>query len=89
MTIHQLSVLKQWHVQHRRLRPVEFHAWDVILTLWVLGLLGMPVEIVLSQFLGLMACGSLLFVPGGYVALRRRLHLSGRLRCDWLGALRP
>jgi len=28
------------------------------------------------------------FLPGAYVALRRYLHRSGRLRCDWITALR-
>lgn len=88
MTLKQISVLKRWHVLHRRDRPVEFHAWDTVLTFWLIGWIGMPAELVLSQLYGLVACGVLLLSPGAYVALRRRLHRRGRLRCDWLEAAR-
>ena len=36
---------------------------------------------------GEAACLSVLFLPGLYVALRRRLHRARLLRCDWIGAL--
>jgi hypothetical protein len=88
MTLQQLAVVKRWHVLHRRDRPVEFHTWDTVLTLWLLGWLGIPAELILWQLYGLAACAGLLFAPGAYVALRRRLHRSGRLRCDWLEAAR-
>lgn len=84
MTIQQLSILKQWHVLHKRERPIEFHTWDAVLTLWLMGWLGIPAEIILWQLYGLIACTALLLTPAAYIALRRRLHLSGRLRCDWL-----
>jgi hypothetical protein len=87
MTLHQLSVLKQWHVSHKRERPIEFHTWDAVLTLWLMGWLGVPAELLLWQVYGLAACAGLMLVPAGYVKLRRRLHASGRLRCDWLDAL--
>jgi len=29
----------------------------------------------------------LFMAPSFYVALRRRLHRAGRLRCDWLDSL--
>jgi len=88
MTLQQMTVLKRWHVLHRRHRPVEFHTWDTVLTLWMIGWLGIPAELILWQLYGLFACAALLFAPGAYVTLRRRLHRSGRLRCDWLEAAR-
>lgn len=88
MTLQQLSVVKRWHVLHRRDRPVEFHTWDTVLTLWLVGWLGIPAELILWQLYGLLACSALLFAPAAYVALRRRLHRRGRLRCDWLEAAR-
>jgi len=87
MTVHQLSVLKQWHVSHRREQPIEFQAWDAVLTLWLMGWLGVPAELILWQLYGLIACTALLLTPGVYVTLRRRLHAQGRLRCDWLEVL--
>jgi hypothetical protein len=84
MTLQQLSVLKQWHVLHKRERPIEFHTWDAVLTLWLMGWLGVPAELILSQLYGLITCAALLLAPRAYVQLRRRLHHSGRLRCDWL-----
>ncbi len=34
-----------------------------------------------------MLCGALVFLPSAYVAVRRLLHRSGVLRCDWLRTL--
>jgi hypothetical protein len=86
MTVQQLSYVKRWHVLHRRQRPVEFHAWDSVLVLWLLGWIGLPAGLILWQPDGVLACAMLLAVPNAYIALRRRLHRSGRLRCDWLEA---
>jgi len=87
MTLHQLSVLKQWHVSHKRERPVEFHTWDAMLTLWIMGWMGVPAAVILWQIGGVLACTALFFAPSAYVRLRERLHRQGRLRCDWLNAL--
>ena len=88
MTLHQLSVLKQWHVSHKRERPIEFHTWDAMLTLWIMGWMGVPAAVILGKLSGVLACTLFFFAPTGYVRLRERLHQSGRLRCDWLNALR-
>lgn len=88
MTLDQLHAVKQWHVSHRPLRPVEYHVWDAVLTLWVVGWMGLPASLILRLPLAIGACVLLFFVPGGYVALRRWLHRSARLRCDWLTSLR-
>ncbi|HET9644553.1 MAG TPA: hypothetical protein VFP68_14645 [Burkholderiaceae bacterium] len=88
MTLQQLSVVKQWHVAHRRERPVELHMWDAMLTLWLLGWFGIPAAVLLDQLYTVVLCGVLLYAPTLYVQLRRRLHAGGRLRCDWLVALR-
>lgn len=88
MTLDQLHAVKQWHVSHRPLQPVEYHAWDTVLTLWVMGWMGLPAALILHVAAAVVACIVLCFVPGGYVRLRRRLHRANRLRCDWLGSLR-
>lgn len=89
MTLDQLHAVKQWHLSHRPLRPVEYHVWDTVLTLWVMGWMGLPAALILQRPSVVGACVALFFMPGGYVGLRRRLHRTNRLRCDWLGSLRP
>lgn len=87
MTLDQIAIVKQWHVRHRQDRPIEFYAWDAVLTLWLIGLIGLPTQLLLLHALGFVACMLLLWAPSAYVRLRERLHRRGRLRCDWLGAL--
>jgi hypothetical protein len=84
MTVQQLSAVKRWLAARRREHPMEYHAWDAVLTLWLIGWMGMPAGIVLDQLYGLAGCALLLFAPAAYVGLRQRLHARGRVRCDWL-----
>lgn len=89
MTLRQMSQLKRWHVDHREHAPLEYHAWDGVLTLWLLGWMGVPPALLLHWTWMVLACIPLAFAPGAYVRLRLRLHRRGRLRCDWLPALGP
>ncbi|MDP3822712.1 MAG: hypothetical protein Q8R33_14675 [Burkholderiales bacterium] len=50
--------------------------------------MGLPVALLIDAPWAAAAGLALLFLPGRYVALRTRLHRSGRLRCDWITALR-
>ena len=89
MTVDQLSCIKRWQVGHRYGHPMEYAAWDLALTAWMMGLMGLPVAAVLeSPWAGLAALG-LAATPSLYVAVRRSLHRARRLRCDWLEAARP
>ncbi len=88
MTLHQLSCVKRWHVAHRRDHPIEYHAWDTVLMLWVLGFVGAPVELLMSQPLDALAVGLFVFVPSLYVRMRLQLHRRHKLRCDWEYTLR-
>ena len=94
MTIQELAVIKRWHVAHRRDHPVEFHTWDLVLTAWLagwvglptawlLGWIGLPTAWLLAEPLVMLACFAALFIPAMYVRLRVRLHAQHRLRCDW------
>src|SRR5437764_681217 len=40
MTLRQMSMLKRWHVLHRDRLPIEYQAWDAMLTLWLIGCIG-------------------------------------------------
>ncbi len=86
MSLQQIVNVRRWHLLHRERHPLEFHLWDLMLTLWVMGWVAMPVSLVLGFPAG---CALALFgvvAPGSYVALRRHLHRRQRLRCDWLAA---
>ena len=87
MTLVQFEKLKAWHLRHRREQPLEKHIWDLVLTFWLAGWVGLPSAVVMHVRWALFLCIALFFLPGGYVRLRRRLHRAGILRCDWTAAL--
>jgi hypothetical protein len=89
MSLEQLSAMRRWHLLHGHRQPLEGQAWDAVLCLWVMGLVGLPVSIVLGQPLAAMAAGAAIVVPTAYCAMRRHLHRRRRLRCDWLPVLEP
>ncbi len=88
MNLEQFHDLKQWHQRHLREQPFEKHVWDMVLTLWLAGWAGAPAAFLIHAGGALALCCAMLFLPSLYVALRRRLHAGGVLRCDWIRALR-
>ena len=87
MKLVQFENLKAWHQRHWREQPVEKHVWDMVLTFWIAGWVGFPSAFLLHARWAAAACVALFFLPGAYVALRKRLHRAGILRCDWAVAL--
>ncbi|MBX3622138.1 MAG: hypothetical protein KF891_19400 [Rhizobacter sp.] len=87
MTLQQLHAIKLWHVAHKPECPIEYHAWDGVLTAWLFGFMGEPAALILSWRGMAIACVLLFLAPTFYVAARRSLHRRGVLRCDWLGTL--
>jgi len=88
MTLQQFQELRLWHQRQGARCPVEKALWDLVLTVWLLGWVGGPTALLLHSGWAELACLALLFLPGLYVAARRRLHNRRRLRCDWIVALR-
>ena len=88
MTLDQLQDLKTWHQRHMRDQPLEKHLFDLVMTFWIVGWVGGPVTLLVHARWILPLCAMLVFLPGRYVWLRRRLHRGGLLRCDWINALR-
>lgn len=86
MTLDQFHSLKVWHSGHPR--PMEKNVWDAVLTLWMLGWVGIPTTLLLGQPMLVFACIGAILAPSVYVAFRQHLHRAGRLRCDWITALR-
>lgn len=87
MSLDQFDHLRLWYRHHAGYR-VESGVWNIVLTLWLAAWVGEPVAWLLRQETIALAALPLLYAPGAYVALRRRLHRRGRLRCDWIVALR-
>jgi hypothetical protein len=87
MTLSELQALKVWHTHHHG-HPLEKSAWDLVLTLWMMGWVGCPAALLLDSGWAQLACLAALFVPHAYVAWRARMHRLGRLRCDWIVAIR-
>ena len=87
MTFRQLQDVKRWHVMHRRDHPVEYQMLDLVLTLWVLGLVGEFVGIVLQQPLAVGASLALLLSPTAYVSLRSRLHRTDPANVEAFNAI--
>ena len=84
MNLVHLSAMKAWMEAHRSHQPIEYHTWDAVLTLWLMGWMGAPAFVVLDDPWAVLACVALFFAPPAYLRLRRRLHDRRRLRCDWL-----
>ena len=88
MSLQQIVSVRRWHLLHRDRHPLEFHLWDLMLTLWIMGWVAVPVSLVLGFPVGAALALFGIVAPGAYVALRRHLHSRQRLRCDWLAASR-
>lgn len=88
MTLDQFHDLKLWRSRHRRDHPIENQLWDLVLTLWLVGWMGLLASLVLAQAWAIVLCIGLVALPNAYVELRKRLHSARRLRCDWIVVLR-
>ncbi len=84
MTLKELERIKKWHLAHRGDHPLEYHLWDVMLTLWVVGWVGLLPAYAFDQFWTLPLCGLAIAAPSLYAAWRQKKHRQHKLRCDWL-----
>ena len=85
MTLDELQRIKQWHVAHRAEHPLEYHLWDAMLTLWVIGWVGWLPAYLLQKFWSLPLCLLAISAPGLYRSWRQRAHLAQKVHCDWIG----
>jgi hypothetical protein len=84
MQLAEIQRIKLWQVEHRRTQPLEYHAWDAVLTVWLMGWVGwLPVFAFDAVWL-MPLCLAGMAAPGAYSNWRARLHRQGQLRCDWL-----
>lgn len=84
MNLDELQRIKQWHVAHRQDHPLEYHLWDAMLTLWLMGWVGWLPAFAFDQLWSAPLCLLAMAAPNLYVAWRSRAHRARRLRCDWL-----
>lgn len=83
MTLAELQRIKQWHVAHRAGHPVEYHLWDAVLTLWLVGWIGWMPVLLFDALWSAPLCVLGMSLPSLYVHWRQRAHAARRVRCDW------
>lgn len=88
MTLNDLQRIKQWHVAHRGDHPVEYHLWDTLLTLWLMGWVGWLPAFALDAIWITPFCLLGMSAPTLYVLWRGKAHRARKLRCDWYATLR-
>lgn len=84
MTLNELQRIKKWHVAHRADHPIEYHLWDAMLTLWVMGWVGFLPAYAFEQLWTVPLCALAVAAPSLYVGWRLKAHRKQKLRCDWL-----
>lgn len=88
LSLTDLQRMRRWMQAHRRTQPVEYHCWDTVLTLGIMGAIGwLPALIVDQGEWALPLCALGFWLPSLYVRWRMRAQIGGRLRCDWLDVL--
>ena len=73
MHLAEIQRIKLWQVEHRRMQPLEYHAWDAVLTVWLMGWVGwLPVFAFDAVWL-MPLCLAGMAAPGAYASWRARL----------------
>ena len=84
MKLDELQRIKKWAVNHREQHPVEYHAWDAVLMLWIMGWVGWIPAFTFGALWAAPLLAAAMSAPAMYVGWRRHAHLQRRVRCDWL-----
>ena len=87
MNIAELQRIKQWHMRHHADHPVEYHLWDAMLTLWLMGWVGWLPTIAFHALWATPVCLVAMAAPTLYVSWRLKKHREQKLRCDWARVL--
>ena len=84
MDLEALQRIKRWYVSHQREHPVEYHAWDAMLTLWLMGWVGWIPAFTFDALWSAPLLALAMAAPTLYVTWRVKAHQARRLRCDWI-----
>lgn len=87
MELDEMQRIKRWHLRHRTERPVEYHLWDMMLTLWLAGWVGWVPAFATHAVWATPLLIAGMLAPSLYVAWRIKAHRARKLRCDWLVSL--
>ncbi len=80
----EIQRIKRWHVAHRAEHPLEYHLWDAVLSVWVMGYVGWLPAMVLDAWWAIPLLLAAFMAPHLYIHFRSRAARAKRLRCDWL-----
>jgi hypothetical protein len=80
----QIQRIRKWHVAHKVAQPLEYHLWDAVMTVWMMGWVGGLPAFLIDAWWALPLCGIAIVTPNLYVGWREQAHAMQRLRCDWL-----
>ena len=80
----EIQRIKRWHVAHRADHPLEYHLWDAVLSIWVIGHVGWLPALVLDAWWAIPLLLAAFMAPHLYILFRSRADRTKRLRCDWL-----
>jgi hypothetical protein len=84
MDLDTLQRIKRWTVSHQKDHPVEYHAWDAMLTVWLMGWVGWIPAFTFEALWAAPLLALAMSAPALYVHWRAKAHRARRLRCDWL-----
>ena len=84
MTLNELQRIKRWHVNHKHDHPLEYHLWDAVLTLWLMGWVGWVPAYAFDDMWAAPLCLAAMCAPSLYVRWRAGADAARKLRCDWL-----
>lgn len=82
----RLQRIKMWMRAHEQDQRLEYEAFDAVLTLWLIGWVGLVPSVILQLWWLLPLCLLAVKAPSFYVNWRISAHAKGKLRCDWLDA---
>lgn len=84
MSLAELQRIKLWHVAHKADHPLEYHLYDMVLAVWLMGWVGTLPAFLFDAWV-IPLCILATWAPHLYVGWRVRAHRAQRLRCDWIG----
>jgi hypothetical protein len=87
LSLAHLQRVKKWHLAEQAAHPLEYHLWDIVLTIWLMGWIGCVPAFAFDAPWAYPLCALGVMTPRLYVRWRARAHEGGRLRCDWLDQL--
>ena len=87
LSLRQLQRVRQRLLLQRADHPIEYGAWDAVLTLWIMGWTGWLPAFALDALWAFPLCLLAILAPRLYLQARARAHDAGWLRCDWLAQL--